>query len=72
MTTYNKEQRNNFLTNFIMAEQKRICKFLANNPDILAINLAEKMVYFGLPVMYIAAITGVPLDQLNKLQQIRH
>ena len=57
--TYNQEKRNNFLTSFILAEQKRICNFLANNPDVLAINLAEKMVYVGLPVVYVAAITGV-------------
>lgn len=76
MNNYNEEVKNNFLNNFltkfITAEQTRIANFLANNPDVLAVNLAEEMVYVGLPVTYVAAITKIPLDELNKLQQVRH
>lgn len=72
MVNYKEEQINNFLTSFITAERTRIYNFLANNLDVLAINLAEEMVYVGLPVVYVAAITGVPINELNKSQQVRH
>lgn len=76
MNNYNEEEKNNFLnkflTNFINVEKTRIANFLANNPDVLAISLAEEMIYVGLPVVYVAVITEVSLDELNKLQQVRH
>lgn len=71
MVTYTQEERNNFITSLITAEKTRISNFLANNPEILAMNLAEEMVYVGLPIVYVAAITGVPIDELNK-SQIKH
>jgi len=72
MTNYSQKKVNNFLTRVITAERIRIANFLANNPEILAINLAEEMLYVGLPVIYVAAITGVPINELDRLQQVRH
>lgn len=72
MTHYSQKEINNFLTSVITAERTRISNFLANNPEILAINLAEEMVYVGLPVVYVAAITDVPIYELDRLQQVRH
>lgn len=73
---YNGEQKNTFLdkflTKFITVEKTRIVNFLANNPEVLAFNLATEMICVGLPIVYVAAITGVPIDELNKLQQVRH
>lgn len=76
MNNYDGQAKNNFLDNFLIkfikAEQTKIANFLANNPDVLAVNLAEEMLYVGLPVLYVAAITGISPDELNKLQQIKH
>lgn len=75
MKTYNKEKNiflDTFLTIFIKAEKTKIANFLANNPDVLVINLAKEMLCVGLPVIYVAAITEVPIEELNKLKQVIH
>ena len=72
MINDNQERKNNFLINFIRKEKIKISNFLANNPEVLAINLAEEMLCFGLPAVYVAAITGVSIYGLNKLQTIMH
>lgn len=75
MKSYNKKQNiflNKILTTFITLEKTRIANFLANNLDILAINLAKELAYIGLPLVYIAAITGVSINDLNKLKKVIH
>lgn len=75
MKTYNKEKNiflDTFLTIFIKAEKTKIANFLANNPDVLVINLAKEMLCVGLAVIYVAAITEVPIEELNKLKQVIH
>jgi hypothetical protein len=56
----------------IEAEKQKIANFLAENPEIVASDLAEDMVFIGLPVFYVSFITGVSIEEINRLKNVRH
>ena len=68
----NYAEKTNFIKNMIEVEKEKITAFLAENPEILASSLAEEMVFIGLPVFYVSLITGVSIEEINRLQNIRH
>lgn len=61
-----------FIKSIIEVEKEKITIFLAENPEILASSLAEQMVFIWLPVFYVSLITGVSIEEINKLQNVRH
>ena len=68
----NDVEKRNFVKSMVRAEKDKINKFLADNPEIVASNLAVDMVFVGLPVFYVSLITGVSVEKINRLKNIRH
>lgn len=56
----------------IKIEKAKIAIFLANNPEIVTSYLIEEMVFIGLPVFYVSLITGVSIEEINRLKDVRH
>ncbi len=68
----NYSEKTNFIKSMIEVEKDKITTFLAENPEILASSLAEEMVFIGLPVFYVSLITGVSIEEINRLKDVRH
>ena len=47
-------------------------KYLANNPQDSIINIAVDMTAKGINIEFVSKITGVPTNEINKLQNNRH
>jgi hypothetical protein len=66
------DEKRNFLKFMIEIEKARITNFLTNNPEIMASALVEQMISMGLLVAYVSLITGVSIEEINRLKNIRH
>ena len=49
-----------------------VIEFLTNNPEVTPSNLAVRIVKSGVGIVYASKITGVPIEQIVKLQNVRH
>lgn len=68
----NDAETRHFVKSMVTSEKDKITKFLVDNPEIVASDLATDMVFVGLPVFYVSLITGVSVEEVNKLKNIRH
>lgn len=68
----NYTEKRKLIKSVIEAEKEKITTFLAENPEILSSCLAEEMVFIGLPVFYVSLITGVSIEEINRLKDVRH
>lgn len=49
-----------------------VIEFLTNNPEVTTSNLAVRIVQNGVDIVYASKITGVPIEKIVKLQNVRH
>ncbi len=61
-----------FLKFMIETEKTRITNFLTTNPEIMASALVEEMISMWLPVRYISLVTGVSIEEIDRLRNVRH
>ena len=63
--------KRDFLKFMIETEKTRITHFLINNPEIMASALVEEMISVELPVGYVSLVTGVSIDEIDRLRNVR-
>jgi hypothetical protein len=68
----NYDEKRKLVKAVIDAEKEKISNFLAENPEIIASDLAEDMVFIGLPGFYVSLITGVSIEEINRIKNVRH
>ena len=68
----NDAEKGKLVNSMVRSEKERIANFLADNPEIIARDLAENMLFIGLPVFYVSLITGVSIEEINRLKNVRH
>ena len=68
----NDAEKRHFVKSMVTSEKDKITKFLVDNPEIVASDLAGDMVFIGLPVFYVSLITGVSVEEINRLKNIKH
>ena len=49
-----------------------VIEFLTNNPEVTTSNLAVRIVQNGVDIVYASKITGVSIEKIVKLQNVRH
>jgi hypothetical protein len=64
--------KRDFLKFMIETEKARITNFLTTNPEIMASALVEEMISVGLPVGYVSLVTGVSIEEIDRLRNVRH
>ncbi len=49
-----------------------VIEFLINNPEVTISNLAVRIVDSGVDIVYASQITGVSVEEINRLKDVRH
>ncbi len=52
--------------------KKGVIEFLINNPEVTISNLAVRIVDSGVDIVYASQITGVSVEEINRLKDVRH
>jgi hypothetical protein len=68
----NDAEKGKLVKSMVSSEKEKIAKFLADNPEIVASDLAGDMVFVGLPEFYVSLIAGVSVEEINRLKNVRH
>ncbi len=68
----NDAEKGKLLKSMLRSEKEKITNFLVENPEIVASDLAEGMVFIGLPEVYVSLITGVSIEEINRIKNVRH
>jgi hypothetical protein len=68
----NDAEKGKLVKSMVRLEKEKIANFLAENPEIIASDLAGDMVFIGLPAFYVSLITGVSVEEINRLKNVRH
>ena len=68
----NEAEKIQLVTSIVKAEKEKITRFLAENIEISAADLAKEMVFIGVPVFYVALVTGIPAEEINRLKNVIH
>ena len=68
----NDVEKRKLVKSMVRSEKEKISNFLAENPEIVASDLAGDMVFVGLPAFYVSLITGVSVEEINRLKNVRH
>lgn len=68
----NYDEKRKIVKSVIEAEKEKIADFLNENPEIVASDLVEDMIFIGLPIFYVSLIAGVSIEEINRLKKVRH